>query len=64
MALIWSRKEADAVHMFGYGRAQNVAALVAPVEEASRISEVVKEKVHKEIKGGYCFIHVDAYGIP
>ena len=29
MALIWSRKEADEVHMFGYGRAQNVAALVA-----------------------------------
>jgi len=29
VAAIWSRKEADAVHMFGYGRAQNVAALVA-----------------------------------
>ncbi len=29
MAAIWSRKEADQVHMFGYGRAQNVAALVA-----------------------------------
>lgn len=29
VALIWSRKEADEVHMFGYGRAQNVAALVA-----------------------------------
>jgi cation diffusion facilitator family transporter len=28
-ASVWSRKEADAVHMFGYGRAQNVAALVA-----------------------------------
>lgn len=25
----WSRKKADEVHMFGYGRAQNVAALVA-----------------------------------
>jgi cation diffusion facilitator family transporter len=25
----WSRRESDAVHMFGYGRAQNVAALVA-----------------------------------
>lgn len=35
-----------------------------PVEEADRISEEVKEKVHKEVKGGYCFIHVDAYGIP
>ena len=29
VALIWSRKEADEVHMFGYGRAQNVGALVA-----------------------------------
>lgn len=29
VALVWSRKEADEVHMFGYGRAQNVAALVA-----------------------------------
>lgn len=28
-ALMWSRRKADAVHMFGYGRAQNVAALVA-----------------------------------
>jgi cation diffusion facilitator family transporter len=28
-ATIWSRREADEVHMFGYGRAQNVAALVA-----------------------------------
>ena len=28
LALIWSRKEADEIHMFGYGRAQNVAALV------------------------------------
>lgn len=29
VAAIWSRKEADEVHMFGYGRAQNVGALVA-----------------------------------
>lgn len=29
VATIWSRKEADETHMFGYGRAQNVAALVA-----------------------------------
>ena len=29
VATIWSRKEADEVHMFGYGRTQNVAALVA-----------------------------------
>lgn len=29
VALIWSRKEADETHMFGYGRAQSAAALVA-----------------------------------
>lgn len=29
VAAIWSRKEADEVHMFGHGRAQNVSALVA-----------------------------------
>lgn len=29
VATIWSRKEADEVYMFGHGRAQNVAALVA-----------------------------------
>ncbi len=29
IAAIYSRKQADQTHMFGYGRAQNVAALVA-----------------------------------
>lgn len=29
IALVWSRRKADKLHMFGYGRAQNVAALVA-----------------------------------
>src|SRR5512132_1755234 len=29
IAVVWSRRKADQVHMFGYGRAQNVAALVA-----------------------------------
>lgn len=29
VALLWSRRKADELHMFGYGRAQNVAALVA-----------------------------------
>ncbi|HET7680957.1 MAG TPA: cation diffusion facilitator family transporter [Xanthobacteraceae bacterium] len=29
IALLWSQRKADDVHMFGYGRAQNVAALVA-----------------------------------
>ncbi len=28
-AMVWSRKQADETHMFGHGRAQNVAALVA-----------------------------------
>ncbi len=35
-----------------------------PIEEADRISEKVREKVHKEVKGGYCVIHLDAAGIP
>ena len=29
IALRWSQRKADELHMFGYGRAQNVAALVA-----------------------------------
>jgi cation diffusion facilitator family transporter len=29
IAILYSRKKADEIHMFGYGRAQNVAALVA-----------------------------------
>jgi len=29
VAMLYSRKKADELHMFGYGRAQNVAALVA-----------------------------------
>src|SRR5512138_3236474 len=29
VAMVYSRKKADETHMFGYGRAQNVAALVA-----------------------------------
>lgn len=28
-----------------------------------RISEEVRERVHKEVKEGYCVIHVDAAGI-
>jgi len=35
-----------------------------PIEEADRIAEDVREKVHQEVKGGYCVIHVDAAGIP
>jgi cation diffusion facilitator family transporter len=35
-----------------------------PIEEADRISEEVRVRVHKSIKGGYCFIHMDAAGIP
>jgi ferrous-iron efflux pump FieF len=29
IALVWSRRGADRAHMFGHGRAQNVAALLA-----------------------------------
>jgi len=31
-----------------------------PIEEADRIAEEVREKVHQSVKGGYCVIHVDA----
>ncbi len=34
-----------------------------PIEEAARIAEKVRMRVHESIKGGYCFIHMDA-GIP
>lgn len=33
-----------------------------PIEEADRIAEEVREKVHQSVKGGYCVIHVDAAG--
>lgn len=33
-----------------------------PIEEADRIAEEVREKVHESVSGGYCFIHVDAAG--
>ena len=35
-----------------------------PIEEADRIAEEVREKVHKSVRGGYCIIHVDAAGRP
>lgn len=35
-----------------------------PIEEAARIAEEVRMRVHESIKGGYCFIHMDAAGIP
>ncbi len=34
-----------------------------PIEEADRIAEEVRERVHQSVKGGYCVIHVDAAGI-
>lgn len=46
VATIWSRKEADEVHMFGYGRAQGVAALVAATLFLSFTSfELYKESI-------------------
>ncbi len=33
-----------------------------PIEEADRIAEEVREKVHESVRGGYCFIHMDAAG--
>ena len=34
-----------------------------PIEEAARIAEEVRMLVHESIKGGYCFIHMDAAAI-
>jgi cation diffusion facilitator family transporter len=31
-----------------------------PIEDADRIAEDVREKVHESVRGGYCVIHVDA----
>jgi len=51
VAIIWSRKEADDVHMFGYGRAQNVAALVAATLFISFTSfELYREAIEKHNK--------------
>ena len=46
VALLWSRRKADAIHMFGYGRAQNVAALVAATLFISFTSYKLFEAVH------------------
>jgi cation diffusion facilitator family transporter len=46
LAALYSRKEADQTHMFGYGRAQNVAALVAATLFISFTSfELYKEAI-------------------
>jgi len=57
VALTWSRREPDEFHMFGYGRAQNVGALVA-----DRIAERVRERIQEETGCRYCVIHVDPAG--
>ena len=52
-ASVWSRKEADAVHMFGYGRAQNVAALVAATLFISLTSfKVFEEAIPRLLRPG------------
>jgi cation diffusion facilitator family transporter len=51
VAAVWSRKKADKVHMFGYGRAQNVAALVAATMFISFTSfELYKEAIPRLFK--------------
>jgi ferrous-iron efflux pump FieF len=46
VALLYSRRKADATHMFGYGRAQNVGALVAATLFISFTSfELYKESI-------------------
>ncbi len=53
VALIWSRKEADEIHMFGYGRAQNVAALVAATLFVSFTSfKLYEEAIPKLLRPG------------
>lgn len=48
LALYWSRKPPDESHMFGHGRAQNVAALVAATIFISLISlELFREAIPK-----------------
>ena len=47
-SVIWSRKPADKIHMFGHGRAQNVAALVsATILVAFMGQEVFREAIPK-----------------
>lgn len=48
LSAIWSRKPADEIHMFGHGRAQNVAALVsATILIAFMGLEVFREAIPK-----------------
>jgi ferrous-iron efflux pump FieF len=51
VAALYSRKRADATHMFGYGRAQNVAALVAAVLFISFTSfELYREAIPRIVR--------------
>jgi cation diffusion facilitator family transporter len=48
LSVIWSRRPADEIHMFGHGRAQNVAALVsATILIAFMSLEVFREAIPK-----------------
>lgn len=52
-AAYYSRKSADEVHMFGYGRAQNVAALVAATLFISFTSyKLYEEAIPRLLRGG------------
>ena len=42
VAAVYSRRQADAVHMFGYGRAQNIAALVAATLQVSSVAQLAR----------------------
>ncbi len=53
VAAVWSRKKADQVHMFGYGKAQNVAALVAATLFISFTSyKLYEESIPRLFKAG------------
>lgn len=48
LSIVWSRKPADEIHMFGHGRAQNVAALVSAIILIVFMSlEVFREAIPK-----------------
>ncbi len=61
-ASIWSRKRADAFHMYGHGRAQNVAALVAATLFISvtslRLYEEAIPRLWHEASGDHRNLHL------
>jgi cation diffusion facilitator family transporter len=63
LAAYYSRKAADQLHMFGHGRAQNAAGLVAATLFISFTSYKLYEesipRLFQKLSPGFCVIHVD-----